>query len=124
MTYEMTCIEYENYLLKNRKDLTLQTIEYYLSDNSSDDDDDDLELLKLQKFIKQELKIKNKLTKKRLPKKKKTLNVIWDKSSTSEDEKKTNKGEVTNYALTTFDEGNQNRLNLFQNYMMLFISYF
>ena len=62
MTYEMTCIEHENYILKNRKDLTLQIIEYHLSDNSSDDDDDfELLTIKFKKFMKQQLKIKMNL---------------------------------------------------------------
>ncbi len=48
MTYEMTYIEYENYLPKNMKDLALRTQEGYLCKSSSDDD---IELL-TSKFIK------------------------------------------------------------------------
>ena len=36
---------------------------------------------------------------KKLPKKKKTLNVTWDESSTSEDEEQTDEDEVMNFAL-------------------------
>ena len=54
MTYKMTCIEHdehENYLLKNRKDLTIRTIDDYSSESSSEDD---IELLikKFKKFMK------------------------------------------------------------------------
>ena len=93
--------ELENNLPKNMKDLTLRTNKDHSSKTSSDDD---LELLtiKLMKNLKQELKNKNKLTKK-LPKKKEVFKAAWDESSSSEDEKQTNKDKVMNYVLMAFD---------------------
>ncbi|XP_064998416.1 probable serine/threonine-protein kinase PBL16 isoform X3 [Musa acuminata AAA Group] len=41
---------------------------------------------------------------KKLPKKKKAFKVIWDGSSTSEDEEQTNKGEVANYDLMALND--------------------
>ncbi|CAL9086495.1 unnamed protein product [Musa textilis] len=69
MTYEMTLLEHVehdenmNYLLKNKKDLELQTMKCHLSDNSSDEDnEEDIKLLmNLNKFIKQESITKNEL---------------------------------------------------------------
>ena len=117
--YEITCKthdeldEHENNLPKNRKDLVLRTQEDYSSENLSDDDFE-LLTINLKKFMKQELKNKNKLKKntttcckhkkpghskdeyiklkKKLPKKKEALK---DESSVSKDEEQTNKDEMT-----------------------------
>ena len=80
MTYEITNVaqnKHEYNLPKNRKDLALRTIEYHLSDDSSDDDDDlELYIIKLKKFLKEELNNTNELKKKKLLKNKKALEVI------------------------------------------------
>ncbi|CAL9074325.1 unnamed protein product [Musa textilis] len=79
MTYEMSFLEHVehdkhiNHLLKNKNDLELRTIKYYLSDDSSDEDnEEDIELLmNLDKFIKQKSKNKNELESRMRPKKRK-----------------------------------------------------
>ena len=83
--------------------MAFRTIEYHLSDNSSNDDDDfELLTIKFKKFMKQELKDKNKF-KKKLSKKKKALKVTWDEISASKDEEQTDEDEVTNLSLMTLD---------------------
>ena len=104
MTYEMTFKahdKHENNLLKNKKDLAFRTNKDHSSESSSDDE---LKLLtiKFKRFIKQELKNKNKL-KNKLPKKKRALKVTWDEMSISEEEEQTNEDETTNFALVTLD---------------------
>ena len=102
MTYEMTCNKYkelENHIPKDRKDFEPRTIEDHSSISSSDGE---LELImKFKKFMKQKLKNKNNATT-CFERKKKNIN--WDESSSSKDEEKINKGEVANYALTTFND--------------------
>ena len=107
MTYEITYVAHdklENNLPKNRKDFTLRTKEYHSSESSSDDE---LELLtiKLKKFLKQESKNKNKLRKNATTcYERKKNEVLWDESSSSDDEEQTDEDEMTNFALTTFDD--------------------
>ena len=77
----MSCMpqnEHENNLPKNGKDLTLRINEEHSSESSSDDE---LELLtiKFKRFIKKELKNKNKPKMNKLQKKKKTLKAIGTK---------------------------------------------
>ncbi|CAL9106613.1 unnamed protein product [Musa textilis] len=102
MTYEMTFLEHNehdehmNHLPKNRKDLEFRTMEYHLRESSSDEDDGDenFELLTMnfKKFIKQKLKNKNELERKKRPKKK-----------APKDESRITEGEMANCALMGFD---------------------
>ena len=102
MTYEMNNVakrELENNLPKNRKDLGHRTFEDHSSISSSDGEHE-LLINKFKKFMKQKLKNKkNKTTCFECKKKNKN----WDESSSSEDKEKIKKGEVANYASTTFN---------------------
>lgn len=92
------CEELENHLPKNKKDFGLRTIGDHLSISSCDGE---LELITMKfiKFMKQKVKNKKNANTCYECKKREEL---WDESSCSEDEEKINKGEVANYALTTF----------------------